>query len=287
MLLRDLGEVAIEAVPFTATSTTDKIQKGRNMKKKKNDLKKLALMGLTGGLLFSAQGLTASENLEGQGAFFADNSTKYGNYLAGCGGGKGNCSGKRQSSFGFFGSKCSSTKSVQNSCNTNAYQPSYGGSCHSTAHPQGGSCHSYQPQSSNHPANSNNPYAQGRQGGCGGQNHLNYYTDNTNQENILDSEAERLDAERANSPRGNGYIANNETHVSGNVATKQAPLSEQELMSQLSAQGKAAFQSLTAEGKALALKLANEYEDKNLAVKAAAAKMAEKRNGAMNNAPTH
>ncbi|MGZ3632711.1 MAG: hypothetical protein ACXVAJ_00050 [Parachlamydiaceae bacterium] len=276
------------------------------MKKKKNDLKKLALMGLTGGLLFSAQGLTASENLEGQEAFFADNSTKYGNYLAGCGGmGNGNGNGKRQSSFGFFGSKCSSTKSVQNSGNTNAYQPSYGGSCHSTAHPQGGSCqsvtqpkggschshggscHSYQPQSSNHPSNNNNPYAQGRQGSCGGQNHQNYYTDNMKQENILDSEAERLDAERANPPTGNGHIAINETHVSGNVATKQAPLSEQELMNQLSAQGKATFQSLTAEGKALALKLANEYEDKNLAVKAAAAKMAEKRNGAINNAPAH
>lgn len=60
-------------------------------------------------------------------------------------------------------------------------------------------------------------------------------------------------------------------------------LTESELLSQLNADGKAKYQRLDAEGKALALKLASteQYKDKNAAVKAASDKMAEKRNGSV------
>lgn len=63
-----------------------------------------------------------------------------------------------------------------------------------------------------------------------------------------------------------------------------ARISESELVSQLNDEGKMTYNSLSPEGKALALKLANEgqngepMKDKNEAVKLAAKKMSEKRN---------
>lgn len=66
------------------------------------------------------------------------------------------------------------------------------------------------------------------------------------------------------------------------MAPSMTMMSETELLKSLNAEGKATYQSLDAQGKALALKLASSdtYKDKNQAVKEAAKKAAERRAGA-------
>lgn len=100
------------------------------------------------------------------------------------------------------------------------------------------------------------------------------------------------------------------------LTSKAATMTEKDLMNSVNAQSKAAFQSLSPEGKAMALKLANQdckgkndckgqnscktakndcagkggckgqsagpFRDKNQAIKVAAMKMAEKRNSVLN-----
>lgn len=111
----------------------------------------------------------------------------------------------------------------------------------------------------------------------------------------------------------NTYFRNSNTAMqqNSNGSSKQGKMTESDLMSQLNAQGKATYQGLDAAGKAMALKMANQecsgkneckgmnscktddhacagkgscagtakaaFKDKNLAVKVAAMKMAEKR----------
>lgn len=120
--------------------------------------------------------------------------------------------------------------------------------------------------------------------------------------------------------RGNQSYTADATDASMNSSMQKSSnhmMSEQDLLSQLSPEGKATFQGLSPEGKALALKLANQsckgqneckgmnscksnenscagqggckgtskgpFTDKNVAVKVAAKKMAEKRSMMMNN----
>lgn len=66
--------------------------------------------------------------------------------------------------------------------------------------------------------------------------------------------------------------------LADNAMTTTPKMTEKDLMEKLSPEGKTIYQGLDAEGKALALKLANDstYKDKNDAVKAAAKKMADK-----------
>jgi hypothetical protein len=55
-------------------------------------------------------------------------------------------------------------------------------------------------------------------------------------------------------------------------------VTESEFLSQLNSDGRSLYQTLSPEGKAMALKLAPNYSDKNQAVKVASQKIAEKRN---------
>lgn len=114
------------------------------------------------------------------------------------------------------------------------------------------------------------------------------------------------------------YYYNPNQVAEASAHTAPPALNETDLTSKLNAQGKSTYNGLSKEGKALALKLANadckgkneckglnscktdknecagkggckgqskcSFKDKNLAVKVAAAKMAEKRNGLQNNA---
>lgn len=291
------------------------------MKKKKSDLKKIALMGLTGGLLLSAPGIAASESTEGQNEFFTNNASELGTRVAaGCGGASGGCGGKRQSSFGYVGSR--NSQPSQGSCGA-AHRPVQGGSCGAARQPvEGENFGASQPAqlgfSGTRSSQSSNTYTQGNQVSNSSQKpSQGYYADNiAPSKNILDNEHERQDADKANVPHKNGgYIADNDVIMgadrkrmeqeagkmnpqspkplnskaliaeSDSIVTQKIALTEQELMKHLSVQGKAAYQNLTPEGKLLALQLAGESKsaDKDHAITAAAAKMAEKRNTAMQN----
>jgi hypothetical protein len=82
-------------------------------------------------------------------------------------------------------------------------------------------------------------------------------------------------------------LAENEVRPGAKLADPR--LTEKDFQNQLSSQSKATFQSLPPEGKALAIKIANEdpAHDRNAAVKKAAEKMAEKRNGVLNRSMSH
>jgi hypothetical protein len=250
---------------------------------KKRDLKKLALLGMTSGLLLS-QNISANE-LKG----FGESSVKYQSLLANsCA--KGACS-TASTSHGYSSSSC------------NAYSPSQ--SCNSNANPLSASCGASRSNDGNYPGNqqyqsgdisdNSTPNQNRPKGGQGGTNN--------------------------NSKRGQGNNYYNSSSqladASDDTSATTNKMSESELMSQLNSQGKATFQSLSPEGKKLALKLANgdckahneckglnscksdkndcagkggcrgqgngKFKDKNQAVKVAAMKMAEKRSGLQNN----
>lgn len=127
--------------------------------------------------------------------------------------------------------------------------------------------------------------------GCGAQRSQNnnnnnyYYTDaQQNSQNSQNSQ-DKMD-KMDKGMNSNGYnskqIAANEMKSTTNLSDPR--MAEKDLMTKLNPQGKAAYQGLTPEGKALAVKLVNEdpAHDANNAVKKAADKMAEKRNGVLN-----
>lgn len=256
------------------------------MKKRKDqkmalcNFKKMAMMGLAGGLLLSA----GAEANEGQNQLNAAlNNGRISGYLAQggcstCGGGKigyaghqGGCGAAPSQNYNY---------SMQSGCHSNDYQPYYPSQNYG-----------YQPQS-----DYNRQIASQPQSSCSarrqnlGDNYQNQESRwlsaseaNMPSQGVYDERGVPLDQNRANQSdnlQRKGYIADAEMMSQQH----KAPMTESELMSHLNAQGKAAFKSLTAEGKALALQYAQDpkYQDKNEAVKAAAAKMAEKRNNAMN-----
>lgn len=69
----------------------------------------------------------------------------------------------------------------------------------------------------------------------------------------------------------------NDTDENMTNMTSAQPMTEDDLLSQLNDQGKAMYNSLSPEGKRLALLIASRINDKNLAVREAAKKMAERR----------
>ncbi len=79
------------------------------------------------------------------------------------------------------------------------------------------------------------------------------------------------------------YTADADTDTQNQMMASKT-MSEKDLMSGLNDQGKSQYQSLSPEGKALALKIAsdNPTKDKNDIVRDAARQMAQKRNGMMN-----
>lgn len=178
---------------------------------KKSNFKKMALMGMAGGLLMAAQAPAAvtgnaKDKLAG----------------GGCGGKGGGCGGYRPNNPQVERHGCGGGSPTRQSQN-------YTASCHNKS-------------------------------GCGGSQayaprQSQYYT---------------ADADADEQMYPSSSMQSNQT--SGRMMT------ESELMNQLTPENKALFQTLDAEGKAMALKLASEtYTDKNQAVKMAAQKMADKR----------
>lgn len=155
--------------------------------------------------------------------------------------------------------------------------------------------------------------------GCGGNGCAGQKPQNNDRNGCASKRPQNYDRHGcAQQGRNRGYTAdNNDMYQQGNQDNQynqqsNKMMTEGELMSQLSPSGKAQYQSLDAEGKALALKLASQscagkndckglnscktsqnscagkgtcagtsvgpFKDKNVAVKVAAQKMAEKRN---------
>lgn len=329
---------------------------------KKNDLKKMALMGITGGILISQAAIADESQIPG-----------YQNLLAQSCGGFGSCSGGGASydNGSYYqgyqgGHSCSGSEgyypsqgySTGHSCRTPPSSGSYstqgysGGGC-STA-PQGGysSC-STMPQGG-YTSQGYNTMPQGgsyyQSGGQYGNTSGTYYNNpNTTQGNQPGSSyRSSKNAQDWNNPqnrdnstpptsdmpqqmmpqgtstpqktsynytRSRSYTAQNDPTTRPGSATVIL-ITEDELTSQLNDQGKAMYKSLSPEGKNLALKLASQdckghnsckgmgscksdknscagqnacsgqssckFKDKNVAVKVAAKKMAEKR-ATMNN----
>lgn len=348
------------------------------MKNQKN-MKKLALMGITAGMLLSDNVEASFSNSEN------DQNTDINSYLAAkCGSKCGGSVAERTSSPNYYYESCNSQQSngschsytKQNGCNSQQSR----GSCHSYAAQN--SCNSqpyYNPsqwatndaqQNPNQqkPATGTNPqnsskYAgnndqgkqtQGNQGknnngygqvadnnqnqnnqkkqvppqgqinskyqasnGCGGEHgcHGGQKAGNSNGESYQASGCGGSNRSPSNNGSGSYYYNPYQVAEADQHATPPT-LNESDLVSKLNAQGKATYNSLTPEGKKLALQLANAdckgkntckglnacksdknecagkggckgqsvgpFKDKNLAVKVAASKMAEKRNSLQN-----
>lgn len=283
---------------------------------KKPDLKKLALMGMAGGLLLSANSLSADNQFSQEG--------NYGTLLAGhsCGAGGKSCSSYRGNS----GSSCGGiadnydpngsqeTQWQQSSCGgRRPQQQNYNNQQQGYNQPQQG----YNYQSQHSCGGSGSGMNQGSQHSCGSSGHGCSTSQSSN----------RTNAQPYQNPPGNPQSSNWNQNSSSkryladadsDTATQtQPPLKESDLLNQLNPDAKATYQTLSPEGKALALKLANQsckglndckglgscktddhscagkngckgqskcsFKDKNQAVKVAAKKMAEKRNGALKN----
>jgi hypothetical protein len=232
---------------------------------KKRDLKKLALLGITGGIMLGSSSVMANEAQSGM--LIAHN---------GCGG--NGCSGSQPQSQGPRGNNPNYRTS--NSCGA----PSQNG-----------------PNQGNRTANS-----------CGAP------SQNPNQPRTASSCGAPTPSEGTRGNGCNSYFRNarnsnktNEIAQADEQVTNPGKLTESDLLQQLDSQGKATYNGLDAEGKALALKLANQgckgqndckglnscktadnscagkggckgksncaFKDKNKAVKVAAQKQAEKR----------
>jgi hypothetical protein len=339
-----------------------------NIMDKKNqkiaDLKKLAKLGLTAGLLMSSQALVAgSAQLNGvnyeqhlAGGACGAQSGGYSGYSTGSCAAQGNAqqyyqhAGCAQQSAGYAAdaqqwhaqSGCAAHQQQaqqyyqhagcaaqgqqwhsQSGCAAHQQQAQQyyqsQGSCASHAgqwQAQSG-CASHQPQAQQgyqaHAGCAAHQQAQSNyqaQSGCAHkQNQQTQWAtaiDNTDDQNI-----NKGTQPNAGTTRPNYTVAEAETTL-----TKAAPLTEKDLMDNVNAQSKAIYQSLSPEGKALALKLANQdckgkndckgqnscktakndcagkggckgqspanFKDKNQAIKVASLKMAEKRNSALN-----
>lgn len=338
--------------------------------KKKNDIKKLALLGMAAGMLLSADKADASfgnneDNLDISSYLAAKCGSKCSSVAAGCGGKSGcNQVADRSTNANYYYQSCNSYPQYNNhgcssnnpqgysnhGCSSNYPQAYNNHGCSSGGAPQGyydpslsaanqgqNTTNANQPKGQN-----NNPstskYAGNNQGqqqggnkqgqqqggnqgqgskyqahGCGGTHGCN----GGSAQGPHDGgqfQANSCSSQRPSSYNqgGTGYYNPNQVAEADKPATT-TKLNEADLLSNLNAQGKSAYNSLSPEGKKLALQLANaeckgkndckglnscktdkntcagkggckgqstcSFKDKNLAVKVAAAKMAEKRNG--------
>ena len=214
--------------------------------------KKLALMGIAGGLLMTAEAPASFGNIEIQNA---------GTLLAGsCGSGKGTghqCGSNPQAAQYNRAQQNRNTQTADNSDNTPQQNNTQGQG--SNQRYNRGSCNS----SRNAPTADNSA-----RGSCG---------------------SSRNTQTADNSSRGS-CGAKNRSPIAMNEDVSKA-VSEQDLMPQLNDDAKATYQGLDAEGKALARQYAaqtcagkngcnqggGQFKDKNEAVKAAAQQMADKR----------
>ncbi|MBA3603982.1 MAG: hypothetical protein H0W50_10175 [Parachlamydiaceae bacterium] len=292
--------------------------------------KKLALMGLAGGLLCAGEAKAADQVTDLLGNV-ALNGT-YGTLLAGgCGGNGGaggcgasapqgqtlsvGCAAKQiggdnaqgynsySQQAGNQGYNTSRRQSMQDSSYNNSYPAGQQG--YSTSSQQGQSlsqgCRSMSDPQAGSRDFDNSGMQQQQYAGCGASkpsqnNNNSYYADgmrdNQNQMQMdngmypsRNMDNNEMYMEDSNFSR---QIAANEMRPTSTLGDPR--MTEQDFMKQLTnPQSKAMYEGLTPEGKALALKHFNEdpAHDSNLAVKKAAEKMAEKRNGVLNRSMSH
>jgi hypothetical protein len=160
----------------------------------------------------------------------------------------------------------------------NVYHPSMSGG-YSANQPSSG-CGSIMPQ--NYQASSSQPTQ-----GCGGASPTKGQTSSqpmANADQNTYTQWETADNAKSmmqgskNSMQQDSMMQDDSSRQQQNQQNKKM-MTESELMSQLNEEGKRTYNNLDAAGKALALKMASQdtFRDKNLAVKAAALKMSEKR----------
>lgn len=287
-------------------------------------------MGMAGGLILSNQSVSADNN--------AREEANFGTYLAAhsCGGNGGGCSSRGGNSGSGQPQGNSSSqnqpKQAYHSCGGQApsNQPNgaYSASCGSCgSHRSAGSEtadawpveHSCGNQRSSYYHNEAYDQYQTQPNYYGDQQAQNHYQQGCqyqSQSNQGQRPSNWNQTQRSQAPQASSvpYYNPGKTIAEGPTTTTQKTMTESDLLNQLNAQGKATYQSLSPEGKALALKLANQtckahneckglnscktdtnscagqggckgkspgpFADKNSAVKVAAQKMAEKRSNA-------
>lgn len=286
-------------------------------KSKKCDLKKLALLGIAGGTVLATQASAADINNYSQLLAFngCGGAHGCGHEGAGVGGGNNRYQAYRntpsQNSYYQSEAGCRANSQPQYYQQAAGYQetsqPQYyqqAASCNAMPQPQ------YHQQPSAGCATAYAPRGQNNYQGSGSQEGGNATYAPQWQSQQLDSD--KSTPMSASNRRGTitQWEINGET-ADAAMSSTQRPMSESGLLSKLNEQGKAAYQSLDPAGKALALKMANQdckgqneckgmnscktadhacagkgscagtapsnFKDKNLAVKVAALKMAEKR----------
>lgn len=260
---------------------------------KKKDFSKLALKGLTAGLLLSAPAVQAAQSVGlAQGCASASSSQGYGVQ------GGHSCAAGGQPTQGYY--------QGQPNQNYNQGQPSQG-------YYQGQPSQGYYQGQSNQNYNqgqSNQGYNQGQQaqsnripnqnnrqqnpsqlsGNCGAKGKCSGViaigdapTKIDNQKDYdtsYESSYENQNQNDSMMPSGNSRNNSQGKYLAeSQMTTAQKPMTEADLLKKLDAQGKATYSTLSPKGKALALSLANEdngkkYADKNAVVKMAADKTA-------------
>lgn len=283
---------------------------------KKCDFKKLALLGITGGAVFATQAVEAnpvnpSELLASNACGTVNGCSVGGQGMGNSGGGyQAYRSMPSQDAYYYNGGQSYA------SCGgaSPQYYPS-SSSCGGAAMPQYYQSSPHYYQQSNYPTNypsapSYNSASQNQSwSGCGGATPQNYQAhaaqptqgcggaapasgQTTNQPMATAPSAPSAPAADQNNNWSQWETADNAKTMqnkpsmmqdSGSMMQEkrgsQKQMTEDELLSQLNEDGKRTFNSLDAAGKALAIKMASldTFKDKNLAVKAAALKMSEKR----------
>lgn len=300
---------------FLQVSSIFKIIFRRKNMKKKCHLKNLALMGITGGVML-AQGTLSAQNYNytqnsndtawEQGCTTKTNSQPYSqgynSYNQNANQNQGyttsnaqpnqGCTTQnptRSNNQGYTTSNAQtsqgcSTVTNKNMQNKNINQSKNvgwaGHSCNAAVNYKNDTSWSQadQPKTWNNPSDSQNWDNQGNsgygsQGGSSDQNSQQQQQQNPSQSDQMPSQ---MNPDRYQSGRMNPtkyFVADSDA----TMAAKANTMTEADLLPQLNDQSKVIYKNLSRDGKALALKLANNTADKNQAVKLAAQKMAEKR----------
>lgn len=226
---------------------------------KKKDLKKLALLGITGGVMLTCQGVAnANENFTSSGSVLAakcgnkgscGGATAYNDRGGSCasssGGSWGGSSCSAQPGFrgsscsaqpGYRGSSCSASPSYSvSSCSA---QPGFrGSSCSSGGPSRGGSC-------------SASPSFRG--GSCGASGYISS-RDQPTSSNPYQNPTDGQTQWESNYQKGRNQL--NQSTQWANV--DNATMTQEDFKAQLSAQGKTDFDKLSDEGKANAIQMAS------------------------------
>lgn len=255
--------------------------------KKKNDLKKLALLGITGGVLLTSQAQadqsTASQNTAGYDVWST--------YAAG---GCASCGGKNSSSYGGssysghtagagcgsspqhagYYSSCGGFGGYSSSSSCGGYAGGYsGGSCGASApvyqdgyYAPSNHCASYDQHDYNqgYSQQQNQGRWQGQQQGRQQQQHQQQQQQKQNLQNQGQPPKSQTPpppppapTSWRNTTKTSKLYSEVDTKTSGTI-TPKAAITESELRSQLNDEGKRMYDRLDAEGKKLALRLANQ-----------------------------